>query len=121
MKIRRLEIAVVALLLAVAAGFAVWLYRPKEGETIAVISVDGAEWMRLDLENEPDRLFSIEAETGKPVSFEIKDHRIRFCEVDCPDHICEKAGWCDSPGDRAVCMPNRTALICYARDEVGGG
>ena len=32
-----------------------------------------------------------------------------------PIHImlCEQTGWCQNPGDRAVCLPNRTSLICY--------
>lgn len=83
-----------------------------------MISVDGAEFRRISLAEADDGIFSIEPETGKPVSFEVKDHAIRFVEVTCPDHVCEKAGWCDAPGERAVCMPNRTTLICYRKNEL---
>lgn len=116
---RRIEWAALGLAAAVCilAGF--FLYRPREGTPVAVISVDGAELRRIDLRQAEEGTFSIQAETGKPVSFEIREGRIRFVDVTCPDHVCEKAGWCGAPGERAVCMPNRTTLICYDAKELG--
>ena len=119
MKLKKWEFAVLAALLAVCAGLAWWFYMPRSGDTIAVISVDGQERYRVDLSSDWEPFtFSIEGQTGKPVSFEVRDHQIRFVQVTCPDHLCEKAGWCRQPNDRAVCMPNRTILICYARGEL---
>lgn len=110
----------VAVLLVLCITGGIWLYRPAQNTsgTIAVIEVDGREYRRIALEQTQDGTFSIAQDTGKPVSFEVKDHAIRFVDVTCPDHVCEKAGWCDAPGKRAVCMPNRTTLICYAADEL---
>lgn len=118
--IKRREILIVVLLLAVCAAAGFFLYRPAAGgaDTVAVISVDGAELRRIPLAEAADGVFSIEPETGKPVSFEVKARAIRFVNVTCPDHVCEKAGWCDAPGERAVCMPNRTTLICYRAEEL---
>lgn len=112
---RNIVLAIVLLCLAAAA----FLYRPRGGDAVAVISVDGSEYRRISLSaaDEP-YIFSITADTGKPVSFEVSGGKIRFASVDCPDHICEKAGWCKSPGDRAVCLPNRTTLVCYESGEV---
>lgn len=115
---RRMEWAILLVLViaCVIAGF--YLYRPRTGETVAVVSVDGQEIRRFDLSGAADGVYSIREETGKPVSFEVRDGAIRFVDVTCPDHICEKAGWCGAPGERAVCMPNRTALICYDAREL---
>lgn len=115
-KIQILIITVFVLLCGVAA---ILLYWPREGNAIAVISVDGEEYRRIDLANAADGTFSIARDTGKPVSFEVRGGKIRFVDVTCPDHVCEKAGWCESPGQRAVCLPNRTALVCYRADELG--
>lgn len=111
-------LAIVLLCVASAA----FLYRPRGGDAVAVISVDGKEYRRISLSDggEP-YIFSIAADNGKPVSFEVSGGRVRFIDVDCPDHVCEKAGWCEKPGDRAVCMPNRTTLVCYETGELGAG
>lgn len=106
-----------AFMVCLAAGWK--LYRPRTGEeTIAVITVDGEEIERIPLAQAENKTFSIEEKTGKPVSFEIQNKAIRFIQVDCPDHLCEKSGWCKEPGQRAICMPNRTALICYSAKEL---
>lgn len=118
MKLKKQEVFLISLLLLICVGFGVWFYRPKSGDTTAVITVDSKEFRRIDLQNAPDQTFSIYDKTGKPVSFEISEGKIRFINVTCPDHVCEQAGWCEKPGDRAVCMPNRTTLICYADDEL---
>ncbi|MCI8757037.1 MAG: NusG domain II-containing protein [Oscillospiraceae bacterium] len=106
-----------ALIVCLIAGWKI--YRPRMGEeTVAVITVDGKEIERIPLSQAENKTFSIQGKTGKPVSFEIQDQAIRFIQVDCPDHLCEKAGWCKEPGQRAICMPNRTALICYSSKEL---
>ena len=81
------------------------------------ISVDGQTLRTIDLTRASDGVFSIQPETGKAVAFEIQDGAIRFLSSDCPDQVCIQAGWVARPGERAVCMPNRTALVCYAREE----
>lgn len=117
---RRIEwvILLLVMIICVIAGF--YMYRPRRGETVAVVSVDGQELRRFDLGRAEDGVYSIAEDTGKPVSFEVRAGAIRFVNVTCPDHVCEKAGWCDAPGERAVCMPNRTALICYDARELDG-
>lgn len=112
---KRSEIFIVLALLLLCLAAAFFIYRPGSSEhVVAVISVDSEEYLRIDLSKAEDELFSIEDATGKPVSFEVKDGKIRFVDVTCPDHLCEKSGWCYREGDRAVCLPNRTALICYS-------
>ena len=119
MKMKKIEWIILAAVVAVCAGLALFFYWPRSGDTVAVVSVDGTALYRIDLSRTArPYTFRIEEETGRPVSFEVLDGKIRFVNVTCPDHICEKAGWCESPGDRAVCMPNRTTLVCYERGEL---
>ena len=102
--------------LLLAAGcwlFYRFTYRPPQEQNLAVIMIDGKEVMRLNLLEETDRIFSLEEDYGIPVSFQIEDHRIRFVQVTCPDHICENAGYLSMEGQSAVCMPNRTSLSIY--------
>lgn len=108
--------AVIGALLLLAAGcwlFYWFTYRPPQEQNLAVIMIDGKEVMRLNLLEETDRIFSLEEDYGIPVSFQIEDHRIRFVQVTCPDHICENAGYLSMEGQSAVCMPNRTSLSIY--------
>lgn len=110
-------LAVVLLAAAIWAGLR-W-YSAGQGErNIAVITVDGAEYLRLDLAREEDQVISLREDIGVPVSFEICGHRIRFIEVDCPDHICENTGFISLEGQSAVCMPNRTSVWIAGSEEV---
>ena len=107
---------VIGALLLLAAGcwlFYRFTYRPPQEQNLAVIMIAGKEVMRLNLLEETDRIFSLEEDYGIPVSFQIEDHRIRFVQVTCPDHICENAGYLSMEGQSAVCMPNRTSLSIY--------
>ena len=107
---------VIGALLLLAAGcwlFYRFTYRPPQEQNLAVIMIDGKEVMRFNLLEETDRIFSLEEDYGIPVSFQIEDHRIRFVQVTCPDHICENAGYLSMEGQSAVCMPNRTSLSIY--------
>jgi hypothetical protein len=45
-----------------------------------------------------------------PVSFELREHQIRFVKVDCPDKLCEGFGFIGLPTQTAVCMPNRVSV-----------
>lgn len=112
---KKREWIIVAVLLAACIAAAFFLYRPKEAARRR-----SCGYLCRRRRAAPRRLvggeaytFRIEEETGRPVSFEVRDGRIRFIDVTCPDHLCEQTGWCQNPGDRAVCLPNRTSLICY--------
>ncbi len=118
-KLKKTDWAIIFVLLVLAAGC--WLfyrigYQPPKEQNLAVIMVDGKEWMRLNLLEEEDRTFSLEESCGVPVSFQIREHKIRFVEVDCPDHICENAGFLSMEGQTAVCMPNRVSLSIYGEE-----
>jgi hypothetical protein len=44
------------------------------------------------------------------ITFEVKNGAAAFTSSDCPDKICVNTGFINSPGQMAVCMPNRVSL-----------
>ena len=59
-----------------------------------------------------DRTIQIEYE-GRTNTVEIRDHRIRMAEAECPDHTCVEMGWLNSETP-IVCLPNHL-LIRFAK------
>ena len=105
----RRELALIILALAVLAGFYLWGQREGPGGT-AYVTARGERVLELPLERTPDQIIDLSV-YGVPASLEVKDHKIRFIHVTCPDHICEKTGWIWQDGQSAVCMPNRTSIV----------
>ncbi len=93
-------------------GSLLWLARPQTGERLVAAITVGEETVRtIDLSRAEDQKFSILEETGKPVTFEIRDHAIRFLESDCPDKVCINTGFLKNDLDVACCLPNQTAVL----------
>ncbi|MCL2013663.1 MAG: NusG domain II-containing protein [Oscillospiraceae bacterium] len=81
----------------------------SEKETVsAVIYHGGSVYRRINLTGHKDDRIKIE---GHEVLLEIKNHRIAFADTLCPDRICERTGFIGTPGQTAVCAPNRVAVI----------
>lgn len=106
--------------IAVLLGAALlWMLRPQSqpelAETgprlVATVTVENREIARIDLAAEEDRDFSILDETGLPITFQIRDHAIRFLESDCPDKVCIHTGFLKNDLDVACCLPNRTIVL----------
>lgn len=115
-KLRLLAWLVIALLLGAAV---LWMLRPQPRgpHPVAVITVGNREVASIDLEAEEDREFSILDETGLPITFQIRDHAIRFLESDCPDKICIHTGFLKNDLDVASCLPNRTTLFVTTAED----
>ena len=84
---------------------------------VAVVSIGGKRVCRIDLAGEEPFQMDLRGEYGVPVLLEFRDHAVRFLRSECPDHLCEKAGFIALEGQSAVCMPNRTAVTVYARQD----
>lgn len=108
----------VGVLLAAAL---LWLARPREKEPrlIAVITVGTQEVRRIDLSAAGDQEFSIEDQTGLPVTFQVKDHAIRFLSSDCPDKVCVNTGFLRNDLEVACCLPNQTTLFVTQETDAG--
>lgn len=48
--------------------------------------------------------------TDANIIIEINNRRARFVTSDCPDKVCVNTGWLTSPGQSAVCLPNRLSI-----------
>ena len=98
---------------------ALWrLLAPEaEQDLAAVITVDGVEQLEIPLYEVEDLTRISLEEYGIPAHLELDHNRIRFVDVDCPDHLCEKTGWLTQAYQSAVCMPNKTVASVYARNE----
>lgn len=102
------DIIVIGILVLVAL-LAFFLIRPKEkGNAVAVITLRGDTVMEIDLASAADQYFSLEE--NDQISFEIKNHQIRFVNAVCPDKICEKNGFLSMANQLSVCLPNQTVL-----------
>lgn len=99
-------IIIALVLLSVLSLFA--LYGQKGDKLVAEISYDGEVVMEIDLLKAENKVFTLEQ--NPKVSFEIKDQKIAFVNVDCPDKICEKGGFLHRPNETSICLPNRTTL-----------
>ena len=116
MKARKIAaIIVIALLTAAAVICIVLIVKIKANDSgkIVIISQDGKELYRLDLEKEDDKKITLTYESRENV-IEIRGGRIRMYEADCPDHTCINTGWLeDTP---IICLPNKI-VIEYADDD----
>jgi len=66
--------------------------------------------------------------TGESATFEYGGVRVAFSfgagaagfvSSNCPDQICVHTGWLHLPGQMAVCVPNRTALLIVGEHRPG--
>lgn len=83
-----------------------FLFRnPSEGSPTAVITLNGIEIYKINLEEVKERKeFRIETDKYHELIV-IEDGKIRFLEADCPDKVCVNTGWIKKSGQIAVCLP----------------
>ena len=106
---------IVLLLLIAGSVLLVWIFTPKDDSIgTAQIMLDGKCVKKIDLSAAKDYTFTLE--NCENVHFEIKNHQIRFVNVNCPDHLCEQFGFISHPGQTALCMPNRVSVTIVGTD-----
>lgn len=98
-----LAVFLTILLLAVGSFFLVNA-KPSGEKLVAVVTQNGAELYRIDLEEATDRT-ELEIGGNYHELLVAENGRIRFEQADCPDRICVKTGWISRPGQVAVCVP----------------
>ena len=96
-----------AVFIAAAVSSVVMLNVPA-GDIVKIKS-HGELLYTIDLSNSPDRTIIVEY-NGKENTLEIKDHKIRVLEADCPDKVCVNTGWLDSPAIPIICLPNKLII-----------
>ncbi len=99
-------------LLLVAAVITMLIFQAKPaGNRAKIIYGDTVEFLSL----EKDGVYGLKA--NPDILFEVKDGAIRFVEADCPDKICEKAGFLSKMGETAACLPRETILVIVGGNE----
>ena len=107
-------LALAALLLA-ALG---WMLRPQGGtgeRIIATISVGDQTVRTIDLTAAGDQEFTILEETGLPITFQVRDHAIRFLSSDCPDKVCVNTGFCTTTWTSPAVCPTGPPFLFRSR------
>jgi len=110
------DLLLICALLLLAGG--IWVYmcatRTQGGE--AVVTVDGAELMRLPLQK--DTLLPVPQAEGNANSVEVLGGAVRVVEANCPDHVCERQGWIRYDGETVVCLPHRLIVTVVGGEAV---
>jgi hypothetical protein len=92
------------ILILAAVSFFLVSVKPSGGKLTAVVTLNGSELYRIDLEAVAGRTeFEISGSYQELLVAE--NGRIRFERANCPDQICVKTGWISRPGQVAVCVP----------------
>jgi hypothetical protein len=86
-------------------------HQGEEGEKYAEISVDGRVDVVVALSGN-----GLYTPTDRPgVQIAVQDGAIGFVHSDCPDKICIHMGFLSTPGQSAVCLPNRVIVRVAVR------
>lgn len=97
-----------AAILLVLVFASAWIFLQKSrpaGAYAKIVHGDVTTFVSLDT----DRVFSLESDPS--IRFEVLDGAIRFIDADCPDKICEHAGFLSKVGETAACLPRDTLLV----------
>ena len=106
----RWELLLVGLAAAGLLLFLLWGRGQPMHTAVAQLHIGGRIVLQIPLERAQNERIDLR-EWGVPGTLEVQNGRIRFVEVTCPDHICEKTGYVERDGQTAVCMPNRAAIV----------
>lgn len=106
-----LVLAVLAAAVLLFAGRKLFFSKSPAAVTV---SVDGAEVMTLDLNQDCDEI--IESPGGGTNRLVIKDGAVHMEEASCPDKVCIKQGAVSETGQSIVCLPNRVIVTITGTD-----
>ncbi|PKN13129.1 MAG: hypothetical protein CVU69_03790 [Deltaproteobacteria bacterium HGW-Deltaproteobacteria-4] len=76
----------------------------------ATITVEGKVLRTIDLDPASGKeMMQIVGRLG-PATVEVAEGRIRMLEANCPEQICVKQSWIQSPGATIVCLPGEIII-----------
>ena len=96
-----------------------WIYgrKNKNKPPYVRITQDGKVLLEKDLRDFSEPVeYRIDSDHGHMVIF-ISSEKVYIKESSCADKICEKEGDLTSPGDGAVCLPNRVVIEIVSGDD----
>ena len=107
MKIKIVAAVIAVIFIAGVVGCVIVLTSPPK-DTVRIVS-DGEVLYTIDLSKAEDRTIVIPCgEHSNTV--EIRDHRIRVKDADCPDKTCVRMGWLNSAAAPIVCLPHHLVI-----------
>lgn len=106
------EAAVIAIILIICF-LALFIVNSGKNGKYAVISSDGNEILRLELDKDRQNITVANAEN---IVFEVKDGTIFVTETDCHDKICLKTGAVSKNGQSIVCLPKKITVKIIGED-----
>lgn len=113
--LKRSDVFVIFLtLLLIFTSWVLFLKSPKQ-YPVAIITVDGKVEKEIDLLLQEDCIITLK--TDPVTTLEIKDHKIRFIDSQCPDGTCEKMGFLSNPGHTAACIPAKVIVTIDGTDD----
>lgn len=107
MKIRIIAAIIAVIFIGGVIGCVIVLTAPEKN-TVR-ITRDGEVLYTIDLSTAEDRTFDIPCGDHYN-TVEIRDHRIRVTDADCPDKTCVRMGWLTSSAMPIVCLPHRLVI-----------
>lgn len=96
--------------LLLAAGLWTFLSARESGAPVAEVIVDGVVADTIPLRGAAAGERVYQSAYGQCV-VAVEDGRICIVHSDCPDQVCVHTGWLTRPGQSAVCVPNRIAVV----------
>ncbi len=112
---KRKEIIFFSILFIVAiASLLILRAASQQVKKDVLITVDGEEYMRLNLEEETDEDFTIETEYGEN-EVVIKGGSVDVIYADCPNQVCVNTKEASEIGDLIVCLPHKLVIEIVER------
>lgn len=106
--IKHSDVFVIFLTLSlIFSSFAIFRHSPDK-TPVATITVDGKVEKKIDLTLQENCIITLK--TDPVVTLEVKDHKIRFIDSECPDGTCEKMGFLSNAGQTAACIPAKVIV-----------
>ncbi|MEG2036573.1 MAG: NusG domain II-containing protein [Ruthenibacterium sp.] len=109
--IRKADVVMLAVLLVLAGGIALW-YAAKPQGPIATVTIAG-ETDKQEIPLNHDKTYTIAGNNGLTVTLRVQDGCIFFENSECPDHLCEGFGKLSHEGEYAICMPAGVSVNIY--------
>lgn len=105
MKLKKKELILILILVALLALTALW---PKKPGNLVDISVDGRNVLTVGLDD--SGTYSVPDYEGYHLRVVVKDGSVWVEDSNCPDLICQKHAPISKGGEQIVCLPHRLVV-----------
>ncbi len=112
--LKRPDVFVIFLIFSLIFTSWVLFFKSPKQLPVAIITVDGKVEKEIDLTLQEDCIITLK--TDPVVTLEVKDHKIRFINSECPDGTCEKMGFLSNAGQTAACIPAKVIVTINGTD-----